>query len=1212
MPRFLFLNGIDAKHGSKSMRPLSPEERQTLEKLEQRWDELTSAEARQQFEKEVFKAQPPEVAGEFQRFITFRQRELVRSYIHEAQGSTDPVTKLGDFRRQILNDYGGKALEILDAEAQKHELFGGSTRYSTGMATPSLHTLRLWELRATEGVVYGLQDQLGAGGMGQVWKAKRKDNQNSTQWPRIIALKLASGGSEDIHALEHEGGLLSGLDSPYVVRRLGMGILHYAAPVVNSAADSGPVPILESDSPEVHGVPCLLLGFTPGAVSLAEALKENRDLWKNDFRLSVRLLIHLAKGLQYLHETESLAHGDIKPQNLLVHLESLKALEHGGEPEAQPLQLIDFGISSPILRLKGSSAQTRLGTAAYAAPESRSGQVLLESDVFPLGLIMVELFSGLQINELHKWLPRLGSGLSGPNEKSSLTVDRVFTLILQQHEGADWYRVWNQRSLMEPLLAGILAENPKQRAGASSVILSLTTLERSFSHSYWPSSRAVRLGNPYAVTYFTEVPGVREGIEAAFSVPQRQFPLVHILKGFGGVGKTTQASRFCFTASDEKYPFRLWTNATNAQVLRHDLQTALWELHPDRKDPARDQDPIQYFKNLFASRPGWLWVLNNYPDEAYGQTQEGAEPEYKGITSWIRDFLPYAGQGHILITTRLAASEFAPHFRFGAHSGTVSTQEIEVMRGDLALEFLLRRAGWEPPNSSPAWHRKSKVAPNTIAVRELNDDEREAAGELVGPKNLDGLPLAIELAGELMNADQQTSFRDYLRSYQKDSLKLLDQAYKTNTHLPMGVLKVTATYLALIQHIQKDHPQAVDLLRLSAVVDVDRIPIELLMREVDWPSVTLNELLKSTQNDPRDRERDMQRHLKVLTDHSLARMEFENRTWSIHKVLRDVVNRLMSKAEHEAWRKSVSLAAFEFFTHFDKSNWISASAASLIVPIAMRYSDDWGKLPLEILPWQLFSALTGMGDVFMAQGEPEQAATLFSKSLEMSRTYVQGDLDNPDDPDYPTDLSIALDRIGGVFMAQGKPEQAAPLFDEGLERSRAFLLKDPDDPGRQRGLNIALQRMGDVFMAQRKPEQAAPLFGQSLERSRAILLRDPDNPDRQRDLTVSLVKMGDVFLAQGKPEQAAPLFDESLAMSRAILLRDPDNPDRQSDVVIGLLSLAEMYGPLQKDKATACFQEAKDLVLDLVKRFPGNATSQALLEVLRQLHRHLFGEPPGF
>ena len=90
----------------------------------------------------------------------------------------------------------------------------------------------------------------------------------------------------------------------------------------------------------------------------------------------------IADGLGYAHQ-RGIIHRDIKPANLMI--------SRGGL-----VKVLDFGIARLSHRESGEiDGPTLIGTPAYMAPEQLEGaEVDARSDIYAVGLVMYELFSG--------------------------------------------------------------------------------------------------------------------------------------------------------------------------------------------------------------------------------------------------------------------------------------------------------------------------------------------------------------------------------------------------------------------------------------------------------------------------------------------------------------------------------------------------------------------------------------------------------------------------------------------------------------------------------------------------------------------------------------------------------------------------------------------------------------------------------------------------
>ena len=116
---------------------------------------------------------------------------------------------------------------------------------------------------------------------------------------------------------------------------------------------------------------CLVTEYVPKC-SLFHAIHKLPLTLRDRFAI----VLQLGKGLTYLH-AQSIVHGDLKPENCL--------LDHSLQ-----LKIADFGLARPL----GTTAAG--GTTRFMAPElfDQHNQAGLEGDVWALGCVLLELFSG--------------------------------------------------------------------------------------------------------------------------------------------------------------------------------------------------------------------------------------------------------------------------------------------------------------------------------------------------------------------------------------------------------------------------------------------------------------------------------------------------------------------------------------------------------------------------------------------------------------------------------------------------------------------------------------------------------------------------------------------------------------------------------------------------------------------------------------------------
>ncbi len=211
--------------------------------------------------------------------------------------------------------------------------------------------------RAGERVgAYGLLSELGQGGMGMVYLARRADD----QYQKKVAVKLIRPGMASDFALERfrsERQISASLEHPNIARLLDGGTTS-------------------------NGEPYFVLEYVEG-----EPLIEYCDRRRLPIDARLRLFGEVCAAVQYAHQN-LVVHRDIKPGNVLVTAD--------GVPK-----LLDFGIAkllnpdgAPVLAAE-TGTLFRMLTPDYASPEQIRGErVTTASDIYALGVVLYELLAG--------------------------------------------------------------------------------------------------------------------------------------------------------------------------------------------------------------------------------------------------------------------------------------------------------------------------------------------------------------------------------------------------------------------------------------------------------------------------------------------------------------------------------------------------------------------------------------------------------------------------------------------------------------------------------------------------------------------------------------------------------------------------------------------------------------------------------------------------
>jgi serine/threonine-protein kinase len=205
---------------------------------------------------------------------------------------------------------------------------------------------------------YRLEEPIGEGGMGTVWRA------TNVTLERAVAVKFVRAqGERAIERFLREARIAASIHSPYVVDVLEFGV-----------------------SP--NGDPVLVMELLEG-----EALDERLDRDGISAFEAVRIMAQVLVGLDAVHRA-GIVHRDLKPANIFL------SNDGAGETFAR---LIDFGVShsvDPSSNLRrgkhGTDERVIVGTPAYIAPEQAEGRkdVDARADVYSIGVMLYELLAG--------------------------------------------------------------------------------------------------------------------------------------------------------------------------------------------------------------------------------------------------------------------------------------------------------------------------------------------------------------------------------------------------------------------------------------------------------------------------------------------------------------------------------------------------------------------------------------------------------------------------------------------------------------------------------------------------------------------------------------------------------------------------------------------------------------------------------------------------
>ncbi|HZM93446.1 MAG TPA: protein kinase, partial [Vicinamibacterales bacterium] len=304
---------------------------------------------------------------------------------------------------------------------------------------------------------YEILGSLGAGGMGEVYKAK------DTRLDRTVAIKVlpdhVAGDPTLKQRFELEAKAVSSLNHPHICTLHDVGHQDPA-----SAAD--------------QAIDFLVLEYLDGE-TLAQRLEQSGRL---PIAQALAIAIQIAGALDQAHRA-GIVHRDLKPANVFL------VRKGGGTPGEPFAKLLDFGLAKSTAPVVTGSALSMLpttpagvtvqgailGTFQYMAPEQIEGiEADVRTDIFALGLVLFEMLTGRTAFEGKTRASLLGAilkdvppAVSQVRPDSPGALDRIVATCLAKEPDDRWQTA---RDLMRELqwLADSPDEQPTRSAATPS------------------------------------------------------------------------------------------------------------------------------------------------------------------------------------------------------------------------------------------------------------------------------------------------------------------------------------------------------------------------------------------------------------------------------------------------------------------------------------------------------------------------------------------------------------------------------------------------------------------------------------------------------------------------------------------------------------------------------------------------------------------------
>jgi tetratricopeptide (TPR) repeat protein len=591
-------------------------------------------------------------------------------------------------------------------------------------------------------------------------------------------------------------------------------------------------------------------------------------------------------------------------------------------------------------------------------------------------------------------------------------------------------------------------------------------------------------------SYFTGREPELNSIQNFFQQKEPSEVCIVTLSGMGGVGKSQIAIEYAYKFQ-EQYQGIYWLQADNSFLFLLSVEELASKLIKDACDHEDPATIARMLKNYLERESRWLLIIDNADD-----------------LSILNGYLPEKGDGCILITTRLAASEI---------DSVWHPILINAFSADESKLFLRNR------------------------TQEKYPSDPESANKLLD--QLGRLPLALHQAGSYISENNLT-FNEYLNQY--NTLAEGKKLRSSPSKLSAEHTSVSTTYILALEQVAIKDPLAAELIRTCAFLNPEAIPEELFIKNPKiWTDLLTDQFYQFCSN---------------AAHYSLIQWNATNELLSIHPVVQQVIRDELTHEQQEQYIQKVILALNAIFPKEEEINFGPRKIlrnCDRLSPHCLQ-ALEWIK-EFSILDSEAASLIHKTGCYLFIRCRYDEAEEFYQEALKIRRKLFAENKEAQKE----LDVASSLNNLAELKEIRALYHEAEPLFDEALKIRQNRLSSSDHYLVGQSLHNLARLyfHLGRYVEAKQYYQEALEINESNLEAKKTILPKD----FLKNFLARSYNDIAKLYVALAQYDEAEKYYQKALSINKKILgennLQYASNLDNLGDVYLaqGFADQAENY-----------------------------------------------------